>query len=159
MRDPMSRDRQLHVLGEWATEAVTDEIRESITNALAAGATATEVVRTLIGEHDDEVEVGAEAEIDPGTVRTVRAFGLRVAVGRTAADAGGRLFAIEATCPHANGPLDLGAVTGDRLSCPLHGFDFALPSGACVTDERFSVRALPFTVRSGSLVLLRPAFL
>lgn len=44
--------------------------------------------------------------------------------------AGGKLYAIDARCPHAGGPLDEGEVTGTSVQCPWHGSIFSLSTGA-----------------------------
>jgi nitrite reductase (NADH) small subunit len=60
-------------------------------------------------------------------------------------DVGGSLVAIPAECPHAGGPLCQGERAGGVLSCPWHGYNFDLRTGACEDDdalrlERYEVR-------------------
>ena len=60
---------------------------------------------------------------------------IRVQVGGSPVaifNVGGQLLAVDATCPHAGGPLDRGPVTGDLVTCPLHGSQFNLRTGAVV---------------------------
>ena len=99
-----------------------------------------------------EADAGRAEDLSDGMVRTAHAFGMRLAVG----NAGGAYFAIEATCPHANGPLDLGELHGTTLTCPIHGFDFDVRTGACITDPRCGVKALPVELRGGHVWVLRP---
>jgi len=42
---------------------------------------------------------------------------------------GGALFAIDAECTHAGGPLDEGEVTDHRVECPWHGSVFDIETG------------------------------
>ncbi|MBI1389785.1 MAG: Rieske 2Fe-2S domain-containing protein [bacterium] len=42
---------------------------------------------------------------------------------------GEKLFALEARCPHAGGPLALGAVNEGAVTCPWHGACFEIASG------------------------------
>lgn len=44
----------------------------------------------------------------------------------------GNLIAVEPTCPHAEGPLEQGAICNGRLVCPWHIGTFALPGGELV---------------------------
>jgi nitrite reductase (NADH) small subunit len=65
-----------------------------------------------------------------------------VAIFRTADD---RVFALLDRCPHKGGPLSEGIVHGDRVSCPLHNWTIALPTGSAIEPDegcaaRFAVR-------------------
>jgi len=55
-----------------------------------------------------------------------------VAVFRTADD---QVFAVDDRCPHKGGPLSQGIVHGDRVSCPLHGWNIALDSGRAIAPD------------------------
>jgi len=55
-----------------------------------------------------------------------------IAVFRTADDA---VFALQDACPHKGGPLSQGIVHGNKVTCPLHGWNLDLASGeACTPD-------------------------
>jgi nitrite reductase/ring-hydroxylating ferredoxin subunit len=43
---------------------------------------------------------------------------------------GGTLFAIDAKCTHVGGPLERGAVRDGTVTCPWHGSQFELATGA-----------------------------
>jgi nitrite reductase (NADH) small subunit len=63
-----------------------------------------------------------------------RAFvvgGQAIAVFRTRA---GSVFATQAFCPHASGPLADGLTSATTVVCPLHAFAFELASGRCLTS-------------------------
>jgi nitrite reductase/ring-hydroxylating ferredoxin subunit/uncharacterized membrane protein len=67
-----------------------------------------------------------------------------------------QFYAISATCPHAGGPLDEGALQGDVLECPWHGSRFRMRDGRVITGPatvnapRYDVR-----VRNGQVELKR----
>lgn len=42
----------------------------------------------------------------------------------------GRVFALEDRCSHEEFPLSAGEVTGDQITCALHGARFDIASGA-----------------------------
>ena len=42
---------------------------------------------------------------------------------------GDRFLAISNRCPHKNGPLADGIVSGDTVVCPLHAWQFSLATG------------------------------
>lgn len=55
-----------------------------------------------------------------------------VAVGRRSivvARLKGRLFAFDALCPHAQGPMERSETEGAIVSCPLHAWRFDLEAG------------------------------
>jgi nitrite reductase/ring-hydroxylating ferredoxin subunit/uncharacterized membrane protein len=69
-----------------------------------------------------------------------------------------QISAISATCPHAGGPLDEGALDGDVVECPWHGSRFCMRDGrvltgpATVNAPRYDVR-----VRNGQVEVKRKA--
>jgi vanillate O-demethylase monooxygenase subunit len=73
--------------------------------------------------------------------------------------ASGAPAALHNRCPHRWAPLHMGAVEGEDLVCPYHGFQFA-PSGQCVrvpTQEKappaVRVRSFPVVERYGFIWL------
>ena len=65
---------------------------------------------------------------EPGQAIRVTVDGTAVAVFNV----GGTLLAVDARCTHVGGPLDRGPVTGTIVTCPLHGSQFDLRTGAVV---------------------------
>jgi nitrite reductase/ring-hydroxylating ferredoxin subunit len=49
---------------------------------------------------------------------------------------GSEIFALGNECPHQGGNLCDGWIEGDILSCPLHGWEFDLRTGVCMTISR-----------------------
>ena len=66
------------------------------------------------------VRVARVDDVPPGTVRSVRAAGHRLALVNRA----GKFFALDAVCPHAGGPLDEGELYHGALECPWHRFRY-----------------------------------
>lgn len=61
-----------------------------------------------------------------------------IAIFRTEHDS---VFALQDKCPHKGGPLSQGIVHGERVTCPLHGWNLELDTGhACTPDEGCAVR-------------------
>ena len=75
----------------------------------------------------------------------------RLAVFRTADD---RVFALDDRCPHKGGPLSQGIVSGERVTCPLHGWLIELDSGRAVAPDEGCARRHEARVEAG-LVYLR----
>ena len=72
-------------------------------------------------------------QLKPGQVIPVVIWQTSIAIYR---DTDGRVHAIENACPHKGVELHLGAVQGDRLVCPYHGWEFN-GNGQCVNIPYF----------------------
>jgi len=66
---------------------------------------------------------------------------------------GDEICAIGNECPHQAGSLADGFVEGDIVTCPLHGWEFDLRSGACMTVPGESVPRFHVTVEGGAVFL------
>jgi len=66
---------------------------------------------------------------------------------------GGEIFAIGNTCPHQGGSLSDGFIEGDIVICPLHGWEFDVRSGTCMTIPGESVPRYVVTVEAGAIFL------
>jgi nitrite reductase/ring-hydroxylating ferredoxin subunit len=62
---------------------------------------------------------------------------------------GDEILAIGNACPHQGGNLCDGFIEGDIVVCPLHGWEFDLRSGACMTVPGESVPCYRVTVEDG----------
>ena len=54
------------------------------------------------------------------------------------------VYAIDNRCPHEGYPLAVGHLSGNRLMCAWHGFEFDLPTGKCLAGDE-AVRSYPAT--------------
>ena len=55
-----------------------------------------------------------------------------IALFRTADD---EVFAVHDECPHKGGPLSQGILSGQTVTCPLHGWKIELASGEAVAPD------------------------
>lgn len=72
--------------------------------------------------------VRPSVQLRRGQVETVHYFGRDMVLYRTE---GGEARLVPSVCPHLGAHLGLGEVVGDRLRCPMHGFEFD-GTGQCV---------------------------
>jgi ferredoxin-nitrite reductase len=79
-------------------------------------------------------------EIPEGAGRAAMVDGVEVAIFRYK----GQFCALENSCPHAGGSLAEGALEGEEVVCPLHGYKFNIRTGTCSTERR--LRAKTFQV-------------
>jgi nitrite reductase/ring-hydroxylating ferredoxin subunit len=95
------------------------------------------------------VKVLDVADLSPGKPALVTLDDRDVAVIRR----GNEILAIGNECPHQGGSLCDGWVEGDIVICPLHGWEFDLRSGACMTVPGESVPRYTATVEDGAIYL------
>ncbi|HMB85048.1 MAG TPA: Rieske 2Fe-2S domain-containing protein [Methylomirabilota bacterium] len=95
------------------------------------------------------VKVLDVADLSPGKPALVTLDDRDVAVIRR----GDEILAIGNECPHQGGSLCDGWVEGDIVICPLHGWEFDLRSGACMTVPGESVPRYTATVEDGAIYL------
>jgi RimJ/RimL family protein N-acetyltransferase/nitrite reductase/ring-hydroxylating ferredoxin subunit len=74
------------------------------------------------------VEIGAVADMSPGTMRRVTLAGLDLLVARTPDG----IVVTEDRCPHMSAPLSIGRLDGCVVACPLHEGRFDLVGGETV---------------------------
>jgi nitrite reductase/ring-hydroxylating ferredoxin subunit len=73
---------------------------------------------------DNWINVGREEQFSDG-MHTVAVGRQHIVIARL----NGRLFAFDALCPHAQGPMERSEVEGAIVSCPLHAWRFDLEAG------------------------------
>ncbi len=67
---------------------------------------------------------------------------------------GGTLFALDAKCTHVGGPLEAGPVRGTMVTCPWHGSEFDLTTGAVLKGPAVKpVKAYRVRVEADGLTL------
>jgi nitrite reductase (NADH) small subunit len=64
-----------------------------------------------------------------------------------------RVFALADRCPHKGGPLSQGIVSGDTVTCPLHGWNIGLDSGQACAPDVGCARRYPVQLRAGEVWL------
>lgn len=69
-------------------------------------------------------------EIPAGTIREFQVDGATVAIANVA----GEFYAIHNTCLHRGGPLGQGELESNVVTCPWHGWQYDVASGACLTN-------------------------
>lgn len=72
------------------------------------------------------VSVARLDDVPENGLHPVQVDGRQIVLARR----GDRVFALEDRCSHEEFPLSAGEVTGDQVTCALHGARFDLASGA-----------------------------
>jgi nitrite reductase/ring-hydroxylating ferredoxin subunit len=99
-----------------------------------------------------ELPVCGDQEVTAGEILHRRlAGGLNVALTRLA---DGSIVCFDALCPHSQGPLWAGKLSGEDVICPWHGFRFELRTGAVSGLESIlKLRRWPVSVRDGKVFI------
>lgn len=72
------------------------------------------------------VQIGTIRDIAPGDVRAFSVGRARVAIANVA----GQLHGVDDTCTHQGCSLASGELTGSTVTCPCHGSQFDVTTGA-----------------------------
>ena len=96
--------------------------------------------------------LGPVSRIPLGEGRVFAVDGRRIAVFRPR---DGRLFAVEADCPHRGGPLADGLLGGSIVICPLHGLKFDLATGQPVGNDCRALATYPVELTQDDEIVLR----
>ena len=75
------------------------------------------------------VKVAAVNDVEPGHGKVVYADDMEIALFNI----DGKFYAIDNACKHRGGPLGEGDVDGDIVTCPLHGWQYNVTNGTCIT--------------------------
>ena len=94
------------------------------------------------------IKVTETKDLPPGKAAAFDVEGIRIAVFNV----DGSYFAIDDTCTHDGGPLCEGEVNGLKVTCPWHGADFDLKSGAVLSPPDFdNVKSYKVVVEGSDL--------
>ena len=74
------------------------------------------------------IKVASAGELAPGSTKQVEVDGKTIALFNL----DGNYYALENECTHRGGPLAEGYVKGESVTCPWHGAQFNIKTGAVV---------------------------
>ena len=94
-------------------------------------------------------KVAKTSEIPAGTGKAVEVGGKTIAVF----NCDGAFYAIDNVCKHRGGPLAEGSLSGKTVSCPWHGWEYDVASGACQMDPAIKVQAFDVKVDGDDILV------
>jgi len=97
-------------------------------------------------------EVAKLSDLRPGECLSREAGGHGVAVFNV----GGRIYAMNNTCPHAGGPLGEGFLTDHIVECPWHGWRYDVRSGERPENPVFKVACYEVQIEGDVIKVLLP---
>jgi nitrite reductase (NADH) small subunit len=96
------------------------------------------------------LEVCSIQDVPPDSGREFLVGGRAIALWNLA----GRFYATDARCPHADGPLSSGSLSGTEITCPMHGWRFEIVSGEGLDPAEGCLRTYPIFRRGDRLWVL-----
>ena len=94
-------------------------------------------------------KVAKKSDIPPGTGKVIEVGGKTVAVFNCE----GNFYAIDNTCKHRGGPLGEGSLSGTTVTCPWHGWEYDVTSGACQMDPAITVQKFDVKVEGDDILV------
>jgi len=68
----------------------------------------------------------------------------------------GSIHVIDGICPHQGGPLADGPLTGSRVSCPWHGWEFDVCTGASPLGPKVKLPVFEVRVEGSDVLVAVP---
>ena len=120
----------------------------------------------------ERVVVGKVSEIPPGKRKIVVPFRGRAGIG--VFNVNGAFYAVRNICPHKNGPICTGELSGrvttdgppttrdatisvnglgEILRCPWHQWAFEIATGRCLVNPRIQVKTYPVRIDGDDVVV------
>ncbi|MEE8241636.1 MAG: Rieske 2Fe-2S domain-containing protein [Nitrospirales bacterium] len=98
----------------------------------------------------DFVKVAGTAELTPGTGVVAEVNGQAIAVFNV----DGTYCAVDNTCIHRGGPLGEGELEGDTVTCPWHGWQYNVKTGACINNPSATLKSYEVKVEGTDVKVL-----
>ena len=95
------------------------------------------------------MKVASKSEIPTGTGKVVQVGGKTLAVFNCE----GSFYAVDNACKHRGGPLGEGSLSGTTVTCPWHGWEYDVTSGACQTDASIKVQTFDVKVQGDDIFI------
>ncbi|MDF0644168.1 MAG: Rieske 2Fe-2S domain-containing protein [Nitrospira sp.] len=96
------------------------------------------------------VRVAGTGDVKPGSGMVAEAQGKTIALFNV----DGVFHAIDNTCIHRGGPLGEGELEGNVVTCPWHGWQFNVTTGACVNNPSGKVEVYQVKVDGADVKVL-----
>ncbi len=95
------------------------------------------------------IKVAKVNEVPPGTIREFQANGKVIALSNIE----GKFYAIDNTCLHRGGPLGAGALEGEVVTCPWHGWEYKVSTGEAVFNPEIQVQKYDVKVEGDDIAV------
>ena len=93
------------------------------------------------------VKICDEQSLTEGKVKTAKVLARTVAVFRVE----GVVYGIEADCKHMKASIAHGRIEGHTITCPAHGWQYDIRTGACLNEPWAQLKTYPVTLENGHI--------
>lgn len=93
------------------------------------------------------VKVAKLDDLPPGSCREFQADGKPVALFNV----DGKVYCLDNTCLHRGGPLGQGVLEDKLITCPWHGWQYDVTTGAAVMNAAIQVRKFDVKVEGDDI--------
>lgn len=69
---------------------------------------------------------------------------------------GGTISAVDGICPHQGGPIVDGPVSGTCVTCPWHGWQFDVTTGATPTNKKLKLPVFEVRIQDNDVLVAVP---
>jgi nitrite reductase/ring-hydroxylating ferredoxin subunit len=94
-----------------------------------------------------KIRVCGEQDLTEGKVKTARVLARTVAVIRI----DGKFYGLEADCKHMKASIARGKIEGHTITCPAHGWQYDIKTGACLNEPWAQLKTFPVVVEDGQV--------
>ncbi|HEY6395788.1 MAG TPA: Rieske 2Fe-2S domain-containing protein [Candidatus Binataceae bacterium] len=95
------------------------------------------------------IKVASRADIPDGGAKMVQANGKEIALF----NAGGKFYAVDNLCKHRGGPLAEGELDGTNVTCPWHGWEYDITTGANLEDPAVRLGCYPVKLEGNDVLI------
>lgn len=95
------------------------------------------------------IKIATPSDIAPGTGREFTVGDRIVAVFHI----DGEFHAVDGICAHAGGPVAEGPLNGCIVTCPWHGWQYDVTTGAMCLNDQIRLQSFPLRVDGDSLLV------
>lgn len=96
-----------------------------------------------------KIRAATVSDIPPGTGKELTLEGRITALFNVE----GEFFAIDGICAHAGGPVGKGLLQGNIVTCPWHGWQYDVRSGAHCLNETIRQKKFPVSVEGEEIFI------
>ncbi|RPH94126.1 hypothetical protein EHM69_08200 [candidate division KSB1 bacterium] len=89
------------------------------------------------------------SEIKPGQARSITLLAKPYAVFNV----GGELYGLDAACGHMKANLAAGRLYGDIVECAMHGWEYNVKTGECLTVAHTPLTRYPTKIENGMIFI------